>query len=229
MIAHWKPTLLLMAVAALLTGPGCQRPRSLALSDQKYERLADDDKVDVYVGDVQQPHEELAIIETASTGWVDDEIKRHWIEELQAKARAMGGNAIQETRILTKRIAGFVPDERTPFASVRQGRTEYYFMRAKVIRIKESEPTSLADARPLRGWEVERLAVPPRLPGLRDAPVAAPAPAPAPPPPPPPAAPAPEATPRPGVMLDEPTAKDLPPPPAAGTPAAPGLPGTPAK
>src|SRR2546430_14328090 len=48
-----------------------------------------------------------------------------------------------------------------------RGPPNYFFRRARAIRRRESDPLTLAGARPLRGWQVERLPVPPPLPGLR--------------------------------------------------------------
>lgn len=191
---------LALALSLIPAGIGCHRPRIKTLATTRAMPLAADETVEVYVGKVAQPGKRLAIIETGDVGFVDDTVRRRWVEELQAKARRLGANAIEDTRILTKRVSGFVPDPQTPFASVRPGKTEYYFMRATAIRIEDSEPASYAEARPASGWVVEKLPEPPKLPGLRESGEATVAPAEAAPTP-EPAMPSPPATTEPGSGL----------------------------
>ena len=75
---------------------GCGGPRTLRLTDTRHQKLDHDDRVDLYVGVIDTPHEEIAVIESEASPYVDDDVKRQQIEELQRKARRLGANGVQD-------------------------------------------------------------------------------------------------------------------------------------
>jgi hypothetical protein len=147
----------------LLLPAACGGPRMKLLTDASLHTLDPRDRVEVYVGKLDPPYEPVAIIDSEAYPTVTDEIKQQQIEQLRAKARRLGANTLHEIRILPKEIKNFTTDEKVPFSSWQQGSYQIYFMRATAVRRPETEPASLAEARPLDGWIVDRYAPPPRL------------------------------------------------------------------
>ena len=147
-------TSLVLALAALVA-VGCTGPRTKRLSKAKYEKVPKDQDIEVYVSDAGG--EKLAVIESDAFAYVDEAVKRRQLDQLTAKARSLGGNAVEHVRILTKEVQGYTPDERVPFTAWKQGRYELYFMRAEATRRPELEPANLDEARPKGGWVVETL------------------------------------------------------------------------
>lgn len=125
----------------------CGGPRSKMLDDGKYRARPRNYPIDIYVGKVLESHREIAIID--STGYpTDNEASREKeIEELKRKARAMGGDAIHDVRLLTKEIKGYTIDERTPFPSWKQGDYPLYFIRGVVITYESGLPGAVASGK----------------------------------------------------------------------------------
>lgn len=153
--------LFLMTLAGVLTA--CGGPRVKMLTNERPRPLEPNARVDVYLGEIKPPFQEVAIIETDANSYVDNEVKKRQLEQLKARARKLGANAVQNVKILSKRIKGYTIDERVPFTAWQQGQYELYFMRGTAIRVPESEPSTLVEARPAEGWIVEKMAPPPRL------------------------------------------------------------------
>jgi hypothetical protein len=160
---------------------GCAGPRMMRMEGADYKPLDSRAPVDVYVGQLDPPYAEIAVIDSEAFAFIDDAAKQRQIEELQARARQLGANALQDVRILGKDVRGFTTDEQTPFTSWKQGEYTLYFMRAMAVRVPEREPASIHQLNPIGGWVVDRYAPPPRLgsatsattlPGPRDTPPA---------------------------------------------------------
>lgn len=136
--------LLLLASFALVA---CGGPRSKILDEGKYRARPRTYPIDIYVGKVLESHREIAIID--STGYpTDNEASRKKeIEELKRKARAMGGDAIHDVRLLTKEVKGYTIDERVPFPSWKQGDYPLYFMRGVVITYESGMPGAVASGK----------------------------------------------------------------------------------
>jgi hypothetical protein len=150
--------LMLLAVGAMLAAmTGCGGPRMKMISDQHFKRLAADERVDVYVGKIEPPFTEIAIIDSQAFPYVDDAIKLRMIDDLKRRARRLGANTLDDVRILAKDINGFTVDERVPFTAWKQGAYSLYFMRATALRASRTEPVNLADATPDGGWVVDGL------------------------------------------------------------------------
>jgi hypothetical protein len=176
-LPHRSRSLLLLPLALILLPLlACGGPRARLLTDSPRRPFDPQERVDLYIGQLEPPFEEVAVIDSDAYPEVTDEIKQRQIEQLQARARQRGANTLHEVRILAKQVKGFTPDEKTPFASWKQGRYELYFMRATAIVRPHAEPASMEEVRPAGGWAVDGLSPPPRLqqvmapipmPGLR--------------------------------------------------------------
>jgi len=152
----------LLAVTLALSA-ACGGARMKMLTDKPLKPLPPDARVDVYVGKVQVPYREVALIDSDAYSYVDDGIKKEQIEQLQRKARKLGANVIQDMHILTKKAHGYTVDERVPIISWQQGQFDLYFIRAMAVKMADSEPASLEEVKPSHGWAVDRYAAPPRL------------------------------------------------------------------
>jgi uncharacterized protein YbjQ (UPF0145 family) len=141
-------SLSLLFLAALLAG--CSGPRMKQLSDADYERRPSIYPIEVYTNEVSQPYREIAIIESSAYADDTDDSRVLQLEELKKKARGLGADAVQDVRVLSKRVKGFTTDERTPFPSVRQGEYPTYFMRGTAIIFESSLPGSVAKNRGFR-------------------------------------------------------------------------------
>jgi hypothetical protein len=143
------------------------------ISDQQFQRLPADERVDVYVGEIEPPFTEVAIIDSEAFPYVDDAIKLRMIDDLKRRARRLGANTLHEARILAKDINGFTVDEKVPFTAWKQGAYSLYFMRATALRAPRTEPASLAEATPEGGWAVDGLPPATRMASM-DGPLAMP-------------------------------------------------------
>lgn len=142
-----SPSLTSLLLLASLALTACGGPRSKILDESKYRPRPRTYPIDIYVGKVLESHREIAIID--STGYpTDNEASRKKeIEELKRKARAMGGDAIHDVRLLTKEIKGYTIDERVPFPSWKQGDYPLYFMRGVVIAYESGMPGAVASGK----------------------------------------------------------------------------------
>lgn len=154
-LTRW--TLFALAMGLLA---GCAGPRMKRLTHQPAEPLESWETIDIYIGRVDAPIQEVAIIESEAYHFVDDSIKQRQLNQLKKKARRLGANAVHDVEILTKRVRGYTIDERAPIPAWQQGRTELYFMRGTAIRKPISEPDHLEQIRPDQGWLAERLTPP---------------------------------------------------------------------
>lgn len=157
-----RPGLVMTLGLAFLVAVGCGGPQVKSLLEERLDPLARDAKVDVYVGKINPPYIEVAIIESSSNPFVDDGIKMQQIEQLKQKARKLGANTIQDVHILAKHIEGYTMDERVPFTAWQQGKYNLYFMRGMAVKVPDALPSDVQAARPKEGWVIERFAPPVR-------------------------------------------------------------------
>lgn len=136
-----------IALSACLALSACSGPRMKSLTTADYDRRPSIYPIEVFTNEVSQPYREIAIIETSAYADDTDESRILQLEELRKKARTLGADAVQDVRVLTKRVKGFTADERTPFPSVRQGEYPTYFMRGTAIIFESSLPGSVAKKR----------------------------------------------------------------------------------
>ncbi|MCE5230914.1 hypothetical protein LLG95_15155 [bacterium] len=142
----------------------CAGPRTKWLVTEHPAPLPPNTKVDVYVGTIDPPYQQIAWIETGAVAQETDQARVDQLEELRTKAREVGANAIQDVKILQKRVKSMTPDERVPFKAWQQGRYNLYFMRGMAIKVGERPGKTMSDVEPLEGWAVTKLPVPPPLP-----------------------------------------------------------------
>ena len=150
-----KTGLILLSCCALITAltvSGCSYPRKLELTETRYAARPSIYPIELYLGEVIQPHLEIAVIE--SRGYVDDTdySSAKMMEDLQSEARKIGGDAVHQIRVLTKRVSGYTLDERTPFISWKQGKYPLHFMRGTAIIYASGLPGALATG---EGFEIE--------------------------------------------------------------------------
>lgn len=130
-----------------LVSMACGGPRSLRLDPTLYPRRPRIYPIEIYDGEVDQPHREIEIIESSASTGDDDRTRVEQVEELRRHARRVGADALENIRILVKEVKGYSFDERTPFPAWKQGEFPLYFMRATAIIYESSLPGSVAEGR----------------------------------------------------------------------------------
>jgi len=144
----------LVALAASVCLSGCQWQRVHRLTDYKYPPRDKDAEIEAFYGEVSEPHEKIAIIQSSPKNSRDNETKAKQLDELRKIARKLGADAIQDVRLLSTSGNGLVSDPATPFPSVKQGRYEMFFLRGEAIKYVNSgidsgdstqRPLSLSD------------------------------------------------------------------------------------
>ncbi len=124
------------------------------LDSATYERRPRNYPIDPYVGKLSQPHREIAVIESTAYPSDDKDTRNKQLEEMKEKARGLGADAIDDLRVLTKKIKGYTLDERTPFISWKQGNYELFFLRGTAVVYESSLPGVVASA---TGWTTETM------------------------------------------------------------------------
>jgi len=147
------------------------------LDPTAYKRRPSIYPVEIYVGQVELPHREIAVIDSSGYPDDDDATRVRQLEELRQRARGLGADAVQDVRLMTKRVRGYTIDERTPFPALKQGRYPLYFMRGTAIVYETSLPGAVAEGRGFTLPSQEELLplptpspTPPPLPPLRSEP-----------------------------------------------------------
>lgn len=153
------------AVGFVLLLTACSGPKTLMLDDRDYPRRPSNYWIDAWFGGVvMQPHRKIAVIESSARPSNDDDTLWEMLEELRARARRLGADAItidEDHGLLEKRIKGFTMDERTPFLSWRQGEYPLYFLRATAIIYESSLPGALGNRVGMSLIEQDRAERPP--------------------------------------------------------------------
>jgi hypothetical protein len=141
-------TFLRLCAAVLLLGSAaCTTSKRHMLSEEKFPARAKTEEVKLFVNEVRRPHVKVALVQSFSDAEPTAEVKKEQLEDLMREARRVGADAVMSVRQLNSRVRGFVPDERVPFPSWRQGRYELYFMRGTAIKFVD-EATAAAAAQP---------------------------------------------------------------------------------
>lgn len=124
---------LLLGVIASL---GCAGPRMMWLTEKRYSPRSASHPIDLYEGEVQTAHEEIAIIDSVAVELLTTETRKTLVEDLRARAREVGADAVMNVSMLTRADRGWIPDPQTPFRSWRQGWTDLHFLRGRAIRFR---------------------------------------------------------------------------------------------
>ena len=123
----------------------CAGPRAKRLDARRYPPRPSIYPIEIFVGQVIEPHREIAILESGAYSADVDSARLGQIEELKKKARRLGADAVQDVRVLPKKVKGYTIDERTPFPSWKQGDYSLYFMRGTAIIYESSLPGAVTD------------------------------------------------------------------------------------
>jgi hypothetical protein len=119
-----------------LLGPalGCSTgPRMKWLTEERYPPRPSIYPIEIFAGQVQRPHREIALIESRAYDIDDVYTREAQLEQLQEKARELGADAVDNLRILAKRVHGYTIDERAPAPAFKQGEYPLFFMRGRAI------------------------------------------------------------------------------------------------
>jgi len=98
--------------------------------------------IELFVGQVSRPCEEIAILQSKYYEDQAKENKAKMLADLRNLARRVGADAVMDIRILPKRFQGMVADEKVPFPAWKPGTDYSYFMRGTAIVFKEDTVTT---------------------------------------------------------------------------------------
>lgn len=119
--------------AAALLAAACTAPREFPLSPAPFDSRPSKYPIDTFIGTVEESHRPISVIESYAYQTDSPETRQRQLEELRERARALGADAVQNVRLLTKQVRGYTNDTRTPFPSFRQGVYPLYFLRGDAI------------------------------------------------------------------------------------------------
>ena len=91
-------------------------------------------EVEIWVGETDRDKIALAVIRSDSSAERTREAREMQLEQLRETARRLGAHAVENVRVETTEVRGFVADPRVPFTAVKQGEYELYFIRGTAIR-----------------------------------------------------------------------------------------------
>ncbi len=141
---HCLPPLLLAAAALTLLGCGLtSRHVDAYLTDARFPPRFPDADVELWVGETSRPRVPIAIISSSRRADRSREGREAQIEELRDHARRLGAHAIENLRVETAEVDGFVADPRVPFTAFKQGEFELHFIRGTAVHyLGEAEPSN---------------------------------------------------------------------------------------
>lgn len=118
----------LILTAACATGPRMKR-----LTENEFPPRPSMYPIEIFAGEVQRPHVEIAIIESRAYE-IDDPLTREaQLEQMRETARELGADAVDSLRILAKQVHGYTIDERAPAPAFKQGEYPKFFMRGRAL------------------------------------------------------------------------------------------------
>jgi uncharacterized protein YbjQ (UPF0145 family) len=85
-------------------------------------------------GDVETDRVEIAKIDSFACKDLDADAVRRMMEDLKAKARVAGADAVIRVQRLHNLREGFISNPNTPFPSVMQGEWKEYFFRGTAVK-----------------------------------------------------------------------------------------------
>lgn len=135
---------------AALLATACAVDHSHRLTEQEFAPVRNADEVRLFVGEVERPHVEIALVNSVATSERSDDARREQLRSLQARAAELGANAVMEVRTMREQHKGMVADPAVPFPAWKQGDTTMYFLRGTAIRWAEP------DAQTPLEWEEQR-------------------------------------------------------------------------
>lgn len=129
--------ILLISLSGLLVG--CSASQIHPLTDKKFPAKPATEEIDLYMGKVERPHIEIAIVDSRSLPGREDKDKQLQLNDLKHLARKLGADAVHDIRLLHKKARGMVIDERVPFPAWKQGEYKLYFLRGTAIKFLADE------------------------------------------------------------------------------------------
>ncbi|NQU43663.1 hypothetical protein HQ520_10280 [bacterium] len=137
---------LVCVVLGLLILSACSRPRVHYLSEERYSAGSASREIRVLDGEVDQPFQAIALMDSQTYLQKDEATQERMRQDLIQIAQRIGADAIRETRVLSERKRGALPDERIPIPMAwKQGRYKEYFMRGEAIRFLDQEKSAPDD------------------------------------------------------------------------------------
>lgn len=119
-------------VMAMLVG--CMAIRAGSPTQSTRQDLRPAKEVALFEGERDRPVKELAVVDSFRAKKLDEKTVEHMMRDLQAKAQAVGADAVIQVRRLRTNHEGFVSNPRTPFPSVMQGKWNEYFFRGTAVK-----------------------------------------------------------------------------------------------
>jgi len=126
----------LAAICALVLAGCATAPRYKMLTDKRYPPRPSSYPIELYATGLRTPHEEIAIIDSVGFDKLTSATRKAMVEDLRARARNLGADAVKDVRMLISPQRGWVLDPQTPFRSWRQGWRDVYFLRGRAVRFK---------------------------------------------------------------------------------------------
>jgi len=120
---------------AVLGAVGCG-PRAMMLTDKQYAPRPSGQQIELFEGGISMPHEAIAIVDSVSVDELTTGTRKKMVEDLRARARKLGADAVINVKMLVAPERGWVLDPQTPFRSWKQGWTDSYFLRGHVVRFR---------------------------------------------------------------------------------------------
>ncbi|MBN1475776.1 hypothetical protein JXA47_03385 [Candidatus Sumerlaeota bacterium] len=136
------PTLLL-----LIAGCGLATRRvDVRLTEGIFPPRPPGAEVELWVGETDRPKIPIAVISSSRTAERSAEAREAQVEELRERARSLGAHAVENLRVETAEVNGFVADPRTPFTAFKQGEFDLHFVRGTAVYYLTDEEIAAREA-----------------------------------------------------------------------------------
>ncbi|GEM_PF-545431 len=142
----WGAGVLLVPAFACLLAAGCGSVRITPISGDHLVPKPSGFEVKLFENKVQQPHREIAWIDSRALPDPSPEQKELQLRQIQDAARKLGADAVHDMRPLDLRVKGIVMDERVPFNAFKQGEYTLRFWRGTAIVYQTAAEASAAGA-----------------------------------------------------------------------------------
>lgn len=129
-----SPLRTLLALAATAALAGCMNDRVYLLSEKTYQPTPKDRPIPLYVNDVVQPHDRIALVQSFSSVEDTPEIRKRMLLDLRERAREVGADAVTNVVLLRNKARGYVRDEAVPFRAYTQGSFRPILLRGTAVR-----------------------------------------------------------------------------------------------
>lgn len=135
---------LLSVLALSALACGVSRKVDVRLYPRNFPELPPGQDVEMWVGETTRSKIPIAIISSQRTAERSRGAREAQFEELKERARRIGADGIENLRVETATVRGFVADPRVPFTAFKQGDFELYFVRGTAVRYTDAAPVALS-------------------------------------------------------------------------------------